>query len=485
MENKIVAESREEFHAWFKAYSDKHKLSKTHTESASFCREVPSLETYRLKMQFAATEAEKDAVYSTALIEATKFCAPIMECAWSSSTGMVRKGLEWFETNKESEIVKVWDANYATLRRGTPDAEALTAYQKAAIAWRKEVGYNLNPQTHVLKQAIAAEYKVPGTIVANIKEMLSDMIRRRNLILSGGSDDAPKRGPVGREHIDWCREFAKGKFLAVLNPPWGEIGKAGKSGYPLLATGLAKLAELEGPDVLNKAKENIVKFQDWLKQNKDQLDEERAKVILDSLVASHKTAVALAKQSNAFRAQGAQIDTVFSSYYWIWKAGVTPITFPSVSQFLFELGRNPKGQKKMHKALTNTPLKWGKKMIELFADNDFKQNRIYMHPCVLTSGRMSELGVTFGAVPVTDPDDAAHGSGHTKAVLNYKTGADSGNPCARIISELFEIQKAGYDIQSMDIVASEHLLHQSLVGKRSPFQNAYLVKGNATNINII
>nr|4XZE_A Chain A, Nucleoprotein [Hazara virus]4XZE_B Chain B, Nucleoprotein [Hazara virus]4XZE_C Chain C, Nucleoprotein [Hazara virus]4XZE_D Chain D, Nucleoprotein [Hazara virus] len=485
MENKIVASTKEEFNTWYKQFAEKHKLNNKYTESASFCAEIPQLDTYKYKMELASTDNERDAIYSSALIEATRFCAPIMECAWASCTGTVKRGLEWFDKNKDSDTVKVWDANYQKLRTETPPAEALLAYQKAALNWRKDVGFSIGEYTSILKKAVAAEYKVPGTVINNIKEMLSDMIRRRNRIINGGSDDAPKRGPVGREHLDWCREFASGKFLNAFNPPWGEINKAGKSGYPLLATGLAKLVELEGKDVMDKAKASIAQLEGWVKENKDQVDQDKAEDLLKGVRESYKTALALAKQSNAFRAQGAQIDTVFSSYYWLWKAGVTPVTFPSVSQFLFELGKNPKGQKKMQKALINTPLKWGKRLIELFADNDFTENRIYMHPCVLTSGRMSELGISFGAVPVTSPDDAAQGSGHTKAVLNYKTKTEVGNPCACIISSLFEIQKAGYDIESMDIVASEHLLHQSLVGKRSPFQNAYLIKGNATNINII
>ncbi|UQM93878.1 nucleoprotein [Meihua Mountain virus] len=485
MENKIVAENKEAFNTWYKAFAEKHKLSNQYTESASFCRAVPSLDSYRIKMKLSTTESERDSVYSAALIDATKHCAPIMECTWASSTGMVKRGLEWFSAHKENELVKIWDSNYTLLRTETPSAEALTAYQKAALLWRKDVGFHLNQQTAILKAAVAAEYKVPGTIVTSIKEMLSDMIRRRNKIINGGTEDAPKRGPVGKEHLDWCREFAKGKFLAALNPPWGEINKAGKSGHSLLATGLAKLSELEGNSIMESAKKTIVALENWLKENQDQMDAERANALLTGVKESFTTAAGLIKNSNAFRAQGAQIDTVFSSFYWIWKAGVTPVTFPSVSQFLFELGRNPKGQKKMKKALANIPLKWGRKMVELFADNDFKQNRIYMHPCVLTSGRMSELGVSFGVVPVTEPDDAALGSGHTKAVLNYKTKTEAGNPCACIISSLFEIQKEGYDLESMDIVSSEHLLHQSLVGKRSPFQNAYQIRGNATNINII
>nr|WEY30119.1 nucleoprotein [Nairobi sheep disease virus] len=482
MQNQIVADNKDAILAWHKTYSEKHRLKSVLTNSASFCEVIPDLSGYEVSMRLVSSESEKDSVYASALVAATKFCAPILECAWTSCTGMVERGLDWFENNKET--VKIWDAEYGKLRTEVPSPEQLLGYQRAALKWRKDTKYGINRNTAALAAAIATEYRVPGSIVVNVKDMLSDMIRRRNKILNrDGSEDVPKRGPVSKEHIDWARDLAQGKFLVVFNPPWGDINKAGKSGIALAATGMAKLIELDGPKIAEDLRESLKGLVAWINAHKDEV--ENGKEVVDGLTKHLQKALELAKQSSAMRAQGAQIDTVFSSYYWLWKAGVTAEMFPTVSQFLFELGKVPRGNKKMKKALSSMPLKWGKKLLALFADDSFTANRIYMHPGVLTAGRMSELGVCFGAIPVANPDDAAEGSGHIKNILNYKTDTQAGNPCAQNIVALFNIQKAGFDIESMDIVASEHLLHQSLVGERSPFQNAYNIRGNATSIQII
>nr|YP_010840001.1 nucleoprotein [Meram virus]QNH88013.1 nucleoprotein [Meram virus] len=485
MENKIVAENRAELVKWFEEFGRNNNLSDALTTSKSFCTEVPDLSRYVARIRTADTSSEKDAIYSSALISATRYAAPIFECAWTSSTGMIKKGLDWFKANKDNEVVKIWDTNYRTLMMNAPEPDQLLGYQKAAQKWRVDVGYGINNNTRILHEAVLTEYQVPGNIVNTVREMLTDMIRRRNEIINGPAGDGTGRGPVAREHIDWCREFINGKFMSVFTIPWGDVNKAGKSGFPLMATGLAKLVEVEGQGALEKARQSLQRLSDWLKANKEQVEEEAANKMCTDIERHIVSAEELARRSSAMRAQGAQMDTVFSSFYWLWRAGVTPETFPTVSQFLFELGKNPKGHKKMHKALASTPLRWGKKLVELFASDSFLENRIYMHPGVLTPGRMSEMGICFGVIPVNEPEEACQGSGHAKAILNYKTDTNSKNACATVIASLFDVQKRAYTIEQMDVVASEHLLHQSLVGKRSPFQNAYNVKGNATNVQIL
>nr|QQK53154.1 nucleoprotein [Orthonairovirus haemorrhagiae] len=482
MENKIEVNSKDEMNKWFEEFKKGNGLMDTFTNSYSFCENVPNLDKFVFQMASATDDAQKDSIYASALVEATKFCAPIYECAWVSSTGIVKKGLEWFEKN--SGTIKSWDENYAELKVDVPKIEQLANYQQAALKWRKDIGFRVNANTAALSNKVLAEYKVPGEIVMSVKEMLSDMIRRRNLILNRGGDENP-RGPVSREHVEWCREFVKGKYIMAFNPPWGDINKSGRSGMALVATGLAKLAETEGKGVFDEAEKTVEALNGYLDKHRDEVDKASADSMITNLLKHIAKAQELYKNSSALRAQGAQIDTPFSSFYWLYKAGVTPETFPTVSQFLFELGKQPRGTKKMKKALLSTPMKWGKKLYELFADDSFQQNRIYMHPAVLTAGRISEMGVCFGTIPVANPDDAAQGSGHTKSILNLRTSTETNNPCAKTIVKLFEIQKTGFNIQDMDIVASEHLLHQSLVGKQSPFQNAYNVKGNATSANII
>nr|ACL68470.2 nucleocapsid [Orthonairovirus dugbeense] len=483
MENQIKANNKKEFDEWFKPFSDKLQLRSTLTNSASLCDKVPDLALAEMKMALATDDKEKDSIFSNALVEATRFCAPIYECAWTCSTGVVQKSLSWFDKNKD--FIKLWDAKYMDLRKGIPEPEQLVSYQQAAQKWRKDIGYEINQFTRSLTHPVVAEYKVPGEIAVDVKEMLSDMIRRRNVLLNGDGENAGKKGPISREHVSWGRELAEGKFQVVFNPPWGDINKCGKSGIPLAATAMVKVAELDGSKKLEDIRQALLDLKKWVEDNKDALEDGKGNELIQTMTKHLAQAVELSKKSNALRAQGAQIDTPFSAFYWAWSAGVKPETFFTLSQFLFEMGQSARGGKKMIKALTSTPLRWGKGLINLFADDDFSGNRLYMHPAVLTPGRMSEMGACFGVIPVASPEDAILGSGHSKNILNFKIDTSVQNPCASTIVQLYRIQKSGFDLESLEVVSTEHLLHQSFVGKRCPTQNAYKVRGNATNVNII
>nr|WAD86902.1 nucleocapsid protein [Kupe virus] len=483
MENQIKASNKKEYDEWFKPFAEKTHLKSVLTNSASFCDALPDLSVYEIKMGLATDDREKDSIYASAVVEATRFCAPVYECGWACCTGMVENGLKWFEKNKD--VIKLWDGKYSDLMKNMPEPEQLVSYQRAAQKWRADCKFEINQFTRSLTHSVQSDYKVPGEFAIDVKEMLSDMVRRRNILLNGNGDDAGKKGPVSREHVNWGRELAAGKFQVVFNPPWGDINKSGKSGIPLAVTSMVKVAELDGHKRLEDIRKSLLELKKWIEDNKDELEDGKGEELVKALTKYLADAVELAKKSSALRAQGAQIDSIFSSYYWAWKAGVTPGTFPTLSQFLFEMGQGPRGGKKMIKALTNTPLKWGKKIVSLFAEDDFNGNKLYMHPGVLTPGRMSEMGACFGIIPVSSPEDAVLGSGHTKSLLNFKIDTNAGNPCAKEIVQLYRIQKSGFDLDSMDIVASEHLLHQSLVGKRCHFQNAYKVKGNATNVEIV
>lgn len=157
-------------------------------------------------------------------------------------------------------------------------------------------------------------------------------------------------------------------------------------------------------------------------------------------------------------------------------------SFGSVSSFLFDLGQTPRGGSKITKALKRSGLYWGNHLVDLFADKTFKENRIHMHPAVLTSGRLSEMGACFGVIPVTNPEQVVEGAGFAKSILNMRT--DGLNPAANVVTQLFNIQREAKSLTDLDVISSEHLLHQLLVSKKSVFQNAFQVKGNAADVNI-
>lgn len=109
---------------------------------------------------------------------------------------------------------------------------------------------------------------------------------------------------------------------------------------------LPSLQRPRGKGVFDEAKKTVEALNGYLDKHRDEVDKASADSMITNLLKHIAKAQELYKNSSALRAQGAQIDTPFSSFYWLYKAGVTPETFPTVSQFLFELGKQPRGTKK-------------------------------------------------------------------------------------------------------------------------------------------
>ncbi|ALD84357.1 nucleoprotein [Orthonairovirus thiaforaense] len=475
MENLIDFTGVDGLQRWLKLTFPDTPIGKELTNFGSFMSVVPDLSEFELQARKAGSDQEKDAIYSKALIAATRKAAPIAACAWTSSNDMVTKGLKWFEDQitKENPKFISWHKEYEFFKKNVPTVEQLMDYQTSALEWRRDTGYSVIPETATLTSKVVAQFSVPGVYVVAVQDMIKDMVARR-----GGG---PKRG-VSDEHIRCCLDIMNGNYSAIINPSWGELDKKNKQGLMLLATGFAKLREVHGPVAMVKVGQTVDKFKAWC-QNQDILDKTKADEACNILEQAVNESLTLGGGAAIYRNQVAQIDTVFSSYYWMWRAGVTSQSFPLLSDFLFELGQNARGNIKVVKALERTGLKWSRPLLSLFADNTFKVGRIHMHPAVLTVGRLSEMGACFGIIPATHPQSAVLGSGFAKNILNVKT--DGLNPSASLVVQLFDIQRQSRMLTDLDVVSSEHLLHQVLVGKKSAYQNAFQVRGNATDTKIV
>nr|BDE11090.1 N protein [Nairoviridae sp.] len=474
MDNKIVFHGSDGMKVWI-GTTFHVPITDEYTNFKSFMHSIPDLSDFEAQIARASSDQEKDAIYSRALLDATRYAAPIEACAWTSCDTMVRTGLAWFERQiKEgNQDFLIWHQDYENLKKGIPSVDQLLGYQKSALKWRNETGYGLMRETAILKEKVVANFTVPGIIVANIQDMVKDMIRRR-----GG---ALQRKPVSIDHIRCCEEIMNGHFSAIINPSWGEIDKKNSNGHMLLTTGFAKLREKNGPVAVAKLKDAARGFGEWLNSQSimDKAVGMKAKEAIDRAI---EESINLNGGTSVFRNQIAQIDTTFSSYYWLWRSGVNGNSFGSVSDFLFELGQNARGSQKLRRTLDRIGMAWSRPLLMLFADDNFRQERIHMHPAVLTTGRLNEMGICFGIIPATHPDSAVLGSGFAKGILNIRTSGI--NPAAQVVSKLFDIRRQAKPLADLDVVSSEHLLHQILVGKKSPFQNAFNVEGNATAVNI-
>lgn len=205
--------------------------------------------------------------------------------------------------------------------------------------------------------------------------------------------------------------------------PWGSIRKANKKGMPLLTTGMCKaIQEQNLTEEAFRAKLNAVttRISEWVNSGDDAgMNKVTMNAEVEFIKDCGAQAIDLQNDTAGYFAQCAQMDNVFSSYYWLWRAGVTKKTFPALSMYLFRLGQKSRGRKKVLKDLEQTAMRQGKNLIAIAPTDEF-ENRVYLHPGVFTISRLSDMGACFGALPVGNPDLVDSCSGHPKFLLNLK-----------------------------------------------------------------
>lgn len=468
---------------WYREFKDANTrltFSDLYTNSESLCKEIHGADLTPPTGEKGAFDAELSRKLHIRLAD----CAPIYECAWTSCNGMVRRGLEWFELNKDKPFMD-WHKNYNSLRTRLPTASEVEHYQTAALLWRKETKFAINSLTVATDTPVLKQYRVGPSIVTDLIDLLTDMKRRRNEAL--GIAEGEERAPA--EHVELFRDWVKAKDWTVPCP-WGDWTKKNKANQQLYVTAAAGCLNKRyfTKEILKRNLDKMVASMDAAKENPDYSQEslQRLRDVISSIYHSVEGFMAAqrATTGSGFVQQGSAIDTAFSSYYWAWSAGVRLETFPSLSGMLFALGKSPVGRTKIEKRLRDCPYLWAQKLIEGWSRVE-GAGAIHIHPGVLTPGRMaSEMVCSFGAFPVSNPARIADGASSPRFLLNMRS--DGNNPAGQSISAIFREFKQAYpNWQAEAIVPVEHMLHQSFLSKMGPFVNVSQVPGQALNVNIV
>nr|ALD84348.1 nucleoprotein [Issyk-Kul virus] len=482
--SQLNFETVEGLNEWFNAFSAGKGLDIRQTNSACFGYEPPDYTNYAIRVGEARDDKEKNAVYGQAVIAATRFVAPLKECAWVSCKGMVERSLKWFDIAAQNDVdFKIWHENYNALKSRVPSLLEVAGYRTSVLNWRVATRFEDLETVKSLFGEMEMDYAISPDIAPTIVEMLNDMKdkRERAFGVNGGG-----RGKVSQEHVGWMKLWLDGQINPLSIPQWGSWDKTNNSGKRLGATGIVNLYNPQTYDAFELAERKYMEAVNFARTAARDLDPATSTATLQKIRAcideAKEIANAREEGTATYTQQMAAMDVAFSSHYWLWRSGCKYESFAPLSQFLFELGQRPVGSAKVDKMLGEMPWMWARGLRSSFADKAF-HDKVHMHPGVLTQGRLLDMASCFGAIPANNPERAREGTGNPRFILNLRRSGR--NLCGTVAAKLFEVFKAGFDVRESEIIPAEHMLHQSFLGKRSHLQYAGMLEGDFTKIHIV
>ncbi|ALD83624.1 nucleoprotein [Gossas virus] len=471
--------------AWFANFAAGKQLTGVDVNSLCFGYVAPDYGQYVTKMINATSDKERNAIFGQAVVAATRFIAPLKDCAWVSCKGMIERSGTWFtDSETTGDSFKSWHNCYNALKGRVPSLAEVQAYKECVMDWREFTGFDELPSVRAVRGEMRLQYAISADIAMTVKDMLEDMKEKRDAAFGPGSG---RRGRVSQDHVGWMRMWLNGGVDVLSAPGWGSWDKVNSYGKRLAATAIVNLYDGTNYDSILIAKDRLAEAEHRSRLMAAELDPVKlANTLATVKDAIDEAEVMITQQGNGggavFQQQMAAMDVPFSSHYWLWRCGGNYNNFPVISQFLFELGQRPVGAAKIAKMLGDMPWIWARGLRGMFADSNFN-DKIHIHPAVLTQGRLSDMASCFGAIPANNPDRAREGTGNSRFILNLRRSGR--NLCGTVAAKLFEVYRAGFDIKQTEIIPPEHMLHQSFLGKNSHMQYAGLLEGDFTKIEIV
>lgn len=192
---------------------------------------------------------------------------------------------------------------------------------------------------------------------------------------------------------------------------------------------------------------------------------------------------ALTGSGTGFQQQGSSIDVIFSSYFWLYKMGCRGYQmFEELNGLLVGISQSPQGKGKTAKVLEEMGTPVSRSLVLMMS----KSTEVHLPPFILNSSRLYDLVAIFGTFPVDDVRcDGLEGfSCSPRFVLNLKREGGEG---LAMIGKTWNMWSGSFPGRPKEgeISEAEHLFHQFLLQKRSPFQNKHKLTGNALNVEIV
>nr|ASY03233.1 nucleocapsid protein [Norway nairovirus 1] len=493
--------TKDDLDKWFKAtYKDVNER----TYSPSYFDGLPDLDMYLEEMGKQATRAGKDAWVSRFLYEGLRRAPPLREQAWLMNGEFFEKAMRYLglEASKVGSPVKKLLTIYPTyLAAGSKctDPEVIKTYQQACKEFRATMDLSEpDSLTGILYGSVATKVEVPATLISVFRAMLLRMKQQMD----------GRLGVEGKERSDSTKFLTQVKaFLRSLGtvlppvpltkrnsleikgfaPKEGAAEQSAENGAYLLTTAIMQLRAKKDTEIDTLLANFRAHHTQVAGDENSAADVKQHSIKMLALMEcwekEAEVVAALSGEGGGFTQQGSGIDVIFSAYLWAYKMECRNLSqFAQLNGLLVGIAQSPQGKSKTLKMLQQMGSPVALRLVAMMS----KSTEIHLPPFVLNAHRLYDLVTAFGAFPLDDVTcEGLDGfSSSPRYVLNLRR--ESGEGLA-LIAKSWELWSASYTAgpAATDISESEHLFHQFLLRKTSPFQNTHNLSGNALNVEVV
>lgn len=454
----------------------------------------PEIYSYTYKMLHSTSDEQKSGVVGKYLQDVLFNAAPL-------SIGL------WF-LNKETlttcltEISKVEydsmrDLFKKSAQQSKADMDELRFYQECARKFREGCkSVFSNNVFHSSVEEVPKEVFIPAGFLNDLYDFYKVLVRRRTVKLNNERDirrerferfkkeGGSKKKTITIGHYNDYYDFLIGKehsgFIELEKRSRGSEGnhefgigassgtskdKSPKNGYLLLSTALEQHIRINNLS-LSAFKEKTEPI--W-KTAVAEVGDMYAKQ------AAQQKTLAEVKEDREYSQQCANIDIIFNFFLHISTIGYKGVDneLKNLNTYLNIMGQKIYGKEKINRQINKT-----KYRINRIAKYFNKTKSIHMPPYAITEHRLYDWVAVFGIIRLASVQVMkAHPGISTRYFTHFRL--DDPQAISALLS--FNILETSADPHS-EIRESEHMFHQMLLGKRSAYEPASDIKGDAFNI---
>lgn len=486
--------------AWFNAnFADTNQR----TYSASYFDGLPDVETYLLEIGRQVTRAGKDAWVSKYLFDGLRKAPPIKEQAWLMNESLFERAMmimsaEEAKPDSAFKFLMTHYDMYLPVGASCQDAETLEKYRTACLDFRNTMDMT-GPDDLIgmLVGSVATRVEVPPGLINVFRDMLARMkkqVEGRLGIQTERSDSKPL--------LTGVKAFLRSKGKVAPPVPLSKRNKldmhgkvpdgsacrdSTEVGAYLFTTAIMQLRSKRDPQIDTLLQEFHAHFTTLATtQETPELEKRHAMLMLGYAAcwaSEAETVSALADGASGFYQQGSGIDVVFSCFFWLYKLNCRSYArFAELNGLLVGISQQPQGKTKTLKVLSAMGTDLANRLVRLMS----KSTDIHLPPYILNPSRLFDLVTAFGAFPLDDVKcEGLEGySCSPRYVLNLRRDGGEGLTLIGVSWNLWFNSFPARPAEA-EISESEHLFHQFLLNKRSPFQNTHRLEGNALNVEIV